>query len=175
MVNSSGNQFGFAPGNFATDSFFMLRQFQQKYNDKNKWLYHIFFAQENAFDRVPRRALVWALRRQLVPEKLIKIVMALNSGARSSVVATGGPSDSFEISVGGHQGSALSPFLFNLIVEEATKECKRGVPWDILYADDLVLTSESIAEALERWWKFAIESKGLEVNTEKTNVLVFGK
>ena len=34
-----------------------------------------------------------------------------------------GTSKKFEIKVGVHQGSALSPLLFILVVEEATKEC----------------------------------------------------
>ena len=177
IVKISGNQFGFAAGKSTTDAIFILRHIQQKYTEKKKRLYHIFVDLEKAFDRVPRSALVWALRRQLVPEKLVKLVMALYSGSNSSVVAAGGPSAPFEISVGVHQGSALSPLLFNLVMEEATKECRRGVPWDMLYADDLVITAESREEALERFgsWMEAMESKGLKVNIEKTKVLVSGK
>lgn len=91
VVNISGNQFGFAAGRSTTDAIFILRQIQQKYTEKKKRLYHIFVDLEKAFDRVPRSALVWALRRQLVPEKLVRLVMALYSGAKSSVVAAGGP------------------------------------------------------------------------------------
>ena len=79
--------------------------------------------------------------------------MALYSGARSSVVGAGGPSDAFEISVGVHQVSALSPVLFNFVMEEATKECRRGVPWDMLYADDLVLTAELNLSVGRLSWK----------------------
>ena len=62
-------------------------------------------------------------------------------------------------------------------MEEATKECSRGVPWDMLYADDLVLTAESKEEVLEQFnsWKSAMESKGLKVNLSKTKILVTGK
>ena len=71
----------------------------------------------------------------------------------------------------------MSPLLFNLVMEEATKECRRGVPWDMLYADDLVLTAESKEEVLEQFnrWKSAMESKGLKVNLGKTKILVTGK
>ena len=124
----------------------MLRQIQQKYSEKKKELYHIFVDLENAFDRVPRAAIRWALRRQLVPERLVELVMELYTGSKSRVTAAGCTSSSFEITVGVHQGSALSPLLFNLVMEEATRECTRGVPWDMLYANDIVITATSKEE-----------------------------
>ena len=39
-------------------------------------------------------------------------------------------------------------------MEEATKECRVGDPWELLYADDLVLTAESperVEACLELW------------------------
>ena len=102
MVQISENQFGFAADKSTADAIFILRQIQQKYTEKKKRLYHIFVDLEKAFDRVPRSALVWALRRQLVPEKLSRLVMALYSDAKTSVIAAGGPSAPFESSVGVH-------------------------------------------------------------------------
>ena len=153
VVNISENQFGFAAGKSTTDAIFILIQFKQKCTEKKKRLHHIFVDLEKAFDRVPHSVLVWALRRQLVREKLLRLLMALFSGARPIVVAAGGPSAPFEISVGVHQVSALSPVLFNFVMEEATKECRRGVPWDMLYADDLVLTAELNLSVGRLSWK----------------------
>ena len=177
IISISNNQFGFSQGKSTTDAIFILRQLQHKYTEKKKKLYHIFVDLEKAFDRVPRRALVWALRRQLVPEKLIRLVMALYRDSKSCVAAADGTSAPFNITVGVHQGSTLSPLLFNLVLEEATKECSDGVPWDMLYADDLVLTGESKEEVLERFsrWKSAMESKGLKINIGKTKILITGK
>ena len=58
--------------------------------EKNKILYHIFVELEKAFDKVPRCAIEWALRRQMVPERLIRMVMALYSNTRSRVRVAGG-------------------------------------------------------------------------------------
>ena len=49
----------------------------------------------------------------------------------------------YGIEVGVHQGSVLSPLLFIVVMEEATKECRVGNPCKLLYADDLVLMAES--------------------------------
>ena len=45
---------------------------------------------------------------------------------------------------------------------------------EILYADDLVLMSESLEDLRESFpmWKSALESKRLEVNVGKTKMLV---
>ena len=68
--------------------------------------------------------------------------MALYEDPRSNVPAAGGTSEPFEITVEVHQSSVLSSLLFNLAMEEATKECRRGVPWDMLYDVDLVLSAD---------------------------------
>ena len=89
VVKISDNQLGFTAGRGTTDGIFMLRQIQQKYSEKKKELFHIFVDLEKAFDRVPRAAIRWALRRQLIPERLVELVMELYSGSKSRVTAAG--------------------------------------------------------------------------------------
>ena len=38
-----------------------------------------------------------------------------------------------------HQGSALSPLLFGVVMDVVPSEPSRGIPSELLYADDLVL------------------------------------
>ena len=59
-VNISESQISFAAGKSTIDANFILRQFQLKHTEKKKRLYHVFVDQDKAFDRVPRRALVYA-------------------------------------------------------------------------------------------------------------------
>ena len=54
-----------------------------------------------------------------------------------------GDSKSFPVKVGVHQGSVLSPLLFIMVMEAITKYTREGLPWELLYADDLVLITES--------------------------------
>ena len=115
---------------------FIVRQLQEKYLEKRTMLYHVFVDLEKAFDKVPRRAISWALRRQLVPESLLQLVMLLYDETSSRVKVVGEESGKFPIEVGVHQGTALSPLLFILVMEEKTRECRWNDVWELLYADD---------------------------------------
>ena len=76
-----------------------------------------------------------------------------------------------------HQGSILSPLLFIVEMDDVTKEVRNGVPWELGYADDLVLTAESEHDVLERFirWRKKLELRGLKVNMEKTKMMVTGR
>ena len=73
---------------------------------------------EKAFDQVPRKA---EIRRQKLPERHRISVMSLYVESRSRVKTVAGTSEAFDIRVGVHQGSALSPLPFITIMEETTK------------------------------------------------------
>ncbi len=61
-------------------------------------------------------------------------------------------------------------------MEEATKLARGDGPWELLYADDLVLTAESEEEVIHMFnrWKEEIEQRGLKINMEKTKLMVTG-
>ena len=71
---------------------------------------------KKAFNRVPQKVEWWALRIVCVE---------------------------LEVKVGVHQGSVLSPLLFNIVLEALSREFHVGCPWEMLYADDLVILAET--------------------------------
>ena len=146
----------------------------EKYLAANKRLYMAFVDLEKAFDRVPRKVIWWALRKLGVDEWIVHLVQGMYSNARSRVRVGEGYSEEFEVKVGVHQGSVLSPLLFIIVLEALSREFRCGVPWEDLYADDLVIIAESLEECVRRLlvWKEAMEEKGLRVNAGKTKIMI---
>ena len=70
----------------------------------------------------------------------------------------------------------LSPLLFILVLEALSREFRTGLPWELLYADDLVIIAESLNALILKLqtWKDKMENKGLRVNMKKTKILVSG-
>ena len=140
-----------------TDAIFILRQLQEKYMAKNKKLY--FVDLEKAFDRVHREVLWWALRKMGIEEWLVKVVQSMYQDVRSRVCVNSEFREDFEVKVGVHQGSVLSPLMFIIVLEALSREFCTGCHWELLYADDLVLVAESVEVLLEKlkMWKEGIQ------------------
>jgi Reverse transcriptase (RNA-dependent DNA polymerase) len=84
-----------------------------------------------------------------------------------------GISGEFPNTIGLHQGSALSPYLFTLIIDEITKHIHKTIPECMLFADDIVLiddTREGVNAKLEVW-RDALESKGFKISRNKTEYM----
>ena len=115
-----------------------------------------------------------ALRKLGVEEWIVRLVQEMYANAWSRVRVNEWYSEEFEVKVGVHQGSVLSPLLFIIVLEALSREFCSGVPWEDLYADDLVIIAESLKECVRRLltWKEAMEKKGLRVNAGKTKIMI---
>ena len=124
---------------------------------------------EKAFDRVPRKVVEWALRGKGLAEGLVQAVMSLYEGSRTKVTTGSGTSEEFGVRVGVHQGSEPSPLIFAIVVDVVSEHAREELLNEILYADDLLLMSESLHDLRERFqrWKSALEDKGLKGLLEK--------
>ncbi|KAK3514090.1 hypothetical protein QTP70_003205 [Hemibagrus guttatus] len=86
--------------------------------------------------------------------------------SRTVVRCAVGQTEEFKVEVGLHQGSALSPFLFAMVMDQLSEEVRQESPWTMMIADDIVICSDSreqVEENLERW-RFALERRGMKVS-----------
>jgi len=82
---------------------------------------------EKAFYRVPREVIQWAMRKLGLEEWWVLAVMSMYTGAKTVVRTVYGNSSGFEVKGGMHQGSALSPLLFVIVMEAISTEFRAAL------------------------------------------------
>ena len=103
-----------------------------------------------------------ALGKLGVDEWLIRTVMALYTEACTVVRTDAGLSESFEVKVGLHQGSVLSPLLFATVMDVVSNEPRSGI---VIMAPTMEQLGRRVAE-----WRASLLDKGLKVNAGKLMV-----
>ena len=169
----SNQQYGFMPGKSTTDALFALRVLMEKYREGQKELHCVFVDLEKAYDKVPREEVWYCMRKSGLAEKYVRIVQDMYDGSTTAVRCAVGVTEGFEVKVGLHQGSALSPCLFAMVMDRMTDEIREEAPWTMMFADDIVICSESkeqVEEKLESW-RYALERRGMKVNRRKTEYM----
>ena len=86
------------------------------------------------------------MRKKGLSEIIVRAVISLYDGAKTSVRLGSAYSEEFHVKVGIHQGSVLSPLLFAIAVDVITENTRMGVVNELLYADDLVIMSETLED-----------------------------
>ncbi|KAK3522650.1 hypothetical protein QTP86_028894, partial [Hemibagrus guttatus] len=143
------------------------------YRDGQRELHCVFVDLEKAYDRVPREELWYCMRKSGVAEKYLRVVQDMYERSRTMVRCAVGQTEEFKVEVGLHQGSALSPFLFAIVMDQLSEEVRQESPWTMMFADDIVICSKSreqVEENLERW-RFALERRGMKVSRSKTEYM----
>ena len=109
------------------------------------------------------------MRRKGVPEKLMRLVEATYHGASTVVRTTHGRTDEFPIKVSLPQGSGLRSFLFIIVLDVISEQLRCGLPCELLFADDLVVVTDTEEEMQRRWlgWQIRMESRDKKSKSEK--------
>ncbi|XP_078802158.1 uncharacterized protein LOC144991892 [Oryzias latipes] len=100
----------------------MIRMLMEKYREGQKELHCVFVDLEKAYDRVPREELWYCMRSSGVAEKYVRVVQDMYERSMTVVRCAVGQTEEFKVEVGLHQGSALSPFLFAMLMDRLTDE-----------------------------------------------------
>ena len=67
------------------------------------------------------------------------VIKDMYEEGKTRVRTPGGATDDFYVGMSLHQGFALSPFLFTIVMDELTKGIQDELPWCMLFADGIVL------------------------------------
>ncbi|KAK3546868.1 hypothetical protein QTP86_003764 [Hemibagrus guttatus] len=94
---------------------------------------------EKAYDRVPREELWYCMRKSGVAEKYVRVVQDMYERSRTVVRCA-------------------------VVMDQLSEEVRQESPWTMMFADDIVICSESreqVEENLERW-RFVLERRGMK-------------
>jgi hypothetical protein len=91
----------------------------------------------------------------------------------TSIRTSDGDTNDFPINIGLHQGSVLSPYLFALVMDEVTRDIQGGIPWCMLFVDDVVRVDESRTEVDQKLklWRQTLEAKCFMLSMSKTEYM----
>ena len=108
-----------------------------------------------------------------MPEKYIRIVQDMHRGCKTAVRSAAGESNSFEVEVGRHQGSALSPYLFLLLMDVLTEDVRKDVHGSMMFADDIVLCGDDETDMTEylETWRRPLEDRGMRISIPETQFI----
>ena len=186
-------QAGFRHGYATTDHIFLLHCLIDLYSQNKKRLFACFVDYAKAFDSVSRSALWSKLLSYGIKGSILDVIKSMYRDIKSCVSLQNNKSQFFTSHRGVRQGENLSPLLFSLFVNDleefmlkyGCKPIQSGVEeldslmklMVIMYADDTIILSDSalgLQKALNALQDYCKQWQ-LQVNCEKTKVLVFGK
>jgi hypothetical protein len=169
VTNVTENQFSFMLGRSTMEVIFLIRQLIERCKEKKKDLHMVFMDLGKAYDKVPRNVMWWALQKQKVSIKYITPIKDVYDNVVTSVRTSDRDTNDFPINIGLYQGSALSPYLLSLVMDEVTRDIQGGVPWHMLFVDDVVLVDESRTRVDQKLklWRRTLEAKGFRVSRSK--------
>ena len=166
----SEQQYGFMPRKRTTKAMFFFRILMEK--STGRALLCIRGPRES-LRQVPREELWYCMRKLGIAKKYLRLVQDMYEKSETAMSCAVGTTESFKVKVGLHQGSALSPFLFAMIMDRLTDEVRREPPWTLRFADDIVIcvdTREEVEQKLKSW-RYALERRDIKVSRSKTEYL----
>jgi hypothetical protein len=95
--------------------------------EQKKDLHMIFIDLKKANDKMPKNAMWWALKKHKVSSKYITLIKDMHDNIVTSVQTSDGDTNDFPINIELHQGLALSPYLFALVMDEVTRDIQGGI------------------------------------------------
>ena len=178
---------GFRKGRGIRDQIANIHWIIEKARELQKNIYFCFIDYTKAFDCVEHDKLWKILQEMGIPDHLTCLLRNLYAGQEATVRTGHGTTDWFQIRKGVHQGSILSPCLFNLCAKYIMRnarldEAQAGIkvaerniniPRS---ADDTTLIAENEEEPKSLLMKAKDESEkvGLKLNIQKTKIMASG-
>ena len=185
LIKSDDNQFGFKMGLSTYQPLFLVKETISKYKRSKTPCYVASLDAEKAFDSLWRKGLFFKLIDKIDSNFWILLYEYYSQSDGLISLSENQQSNVFRINKGVKQGGVLSPFLFNIYIDDLIVEinqsdygcylsnCKTTI---LGYCDDLILMASSLAHMqilLDKCQKFS-EKWNIKFNANKSVVINAG-
>lgn len=176
-------QAGFRPNYSTVDNIYNLSAIVHAKVKEKKKIYAFFVDFKAAFDKVPRKPLIYKLHRMGMSTKVVNLIEHIYNDTKSAVWTGNDLSEYFETYTGVKQGCLLSPLLFTLYLNDLHEHLGGGLVLNdinvrlLLYADDIVLLADDIVvmQNMVNNLESYCDQWNMEVNMLKSEMMVFRK
>jgi hypothetical protein len=180
---TSTHQFCFKPKHSTDACIYVLKESIDRYVEQQSSVYLCFLDASKAFDRVNHFSLFNKLINRGVPGYLVRILAFWYSNQNMCVRWGNTMSKGFKVTNGVRQGGILSPYLFNIYLDDLSVILKKQYAGckiadriinHLLYADDLVIMCPSyrgLQDLLDICGEYA-DKHDIKFNTKKSVVLI---
>jgi hypothetical protein len=186
IIYNTEEQQGFRKNRSTTDAIFIVRQIKEKAVEFNLPAFACFIDLTKAFDRARLSDIMHILTERGAPPEIVNAIGQLNCNTNTRIRVDGCLSNPVNVGTGIRQGDSLSPFLFNLIMDEIVGEIKllrKGYRLGeqlidiVCYADDAVIFAENEADlqSLLHAFNRASQKYNMIISVAKTKSLVFAR
>jgi hypothetical protein len=90
-------------------------------------MHMIFIDLEKTYDKMSKNVMWWALHEHKVSTKYITLIQDMYDNFVTSIQISDRNTNDFPINIGLHQESALSPYLFALVMDVVTRDIQDGI------------------------------------------------
>ncbi|RWS23444.1 hypothetical protein B4U80_09828 [Leptotrombidium deliense] len=181
-VNFAATQRGFIPDADGTfENTMILDWLLRRARSEGHNMYIALLDIRKAFDSVSWNAIVECLTNRGFPRAFIEYMISSYSNSTTKVTVNNTPGELFTISRGVKQGDPLSPFIFNLVLDDLLRTLPESYGLDLglcritnlAFADDTILVANSrpaLQALLDQTSKF-LKDKGMSLNPQKCNTV----
>jgi len=185
LLKTDNLQFGFKKGLGCPSAIFLLHETVDYFLANGSSVFAASLDIKKAFDKVNHFKLLSALIRSHIPKWIVLIFANWYSKLIVCVRWRNSQSSCFSVLSGVRQGSAISPALFNMFVNDFLsnlRNCNAGCKVNgrfvgaIMYADDLIILSPTVAGLQEMLACCEATSKdiSLDFNCKKCSCIAIG-
>ena len=183
FLSTNDNQFGFKKKLGTDTCIYVLKEVIDRYRSLNGSVFTCFLDASKAFDRINHRKLFCKLLERGVPGYIVRILSFWYANQCMRVRWGAGVSGSFTVSNGVRQGGILSPYLFNVFMDDLSDSLNKYPAGcflgkilinHLMYADDLVLlcpSAHGLRLLLKLCEKFGMKND-VDFNYEKSVIMI---